>query len=109
MSMTLAAELRAHARELLAAADRAEALQADLEQVIALHRQRDPDVGEKPLGCVEAAHILHCDPRTVARWAEAGTIPAHRLPGAKKWTFLASELRQFDEDQMRRRMMRAVG
>ena len=42
----------------------------------------------------EAAQYLRVQPRTILKWAKAGTIPAHRLSGCKRvtWRFLKSEL-----------------
>lgn len=46
------------------------------------------------LTATEAAQYLKVQPRTVLKWAKAGTIPAHRLSGAKRitWRFLRAEL-----------------
>jgi excisionase family DNA binding protein len=42
----------------------------------------------------EAAAYLKVQPRTILKWAKAGTIPAHALSGCKRvtWRFLKSEL-----------------
>jgi excisionase family DNA binding protein len=42
----------------------------------------------------EAAAYLRVQPRTILKWAKAGTIPAHALSGCKRvtWRFLKSEL-----------------
>lgn len=46
------------------------------------------------LTATEAAQYLKVQPRTVLKWAKAGTIPAHALSGCKRvtWRFLKSEL-----------------
>jgi excisionase family DNA binding protein len=43
---------------------------------------------------VEAAEYLKVQPRTILKWAKAGTIPAHALSGCQRvtWRFLKSEL-----------------
>jgi excisionase family DNA binding protein len=42
----------------------------------------------------EAAEYLKVKPRTLLKWAKAGTVPAHGLSGSKRvtWRFLKSEL-----------------
>lgn len=42
----------------------------------------------------EAAAYLRVKPRTILKWAKAGTIPAHQLSGSQRitWRFLRSEL-----------------
>lgn len=46
------------------------------------------------LTATEAAQYLRVQPRTILKWAKAGTIPAHALSGCKRvtWRFLKSEL-----------------
>jgi excisionase family DNA binding protein len=46
------------------------------------------------LTATEAARYLKVQPRTILKWAKAGTIPAHALSGSKRvtWRFLKSEL-----------------
>jgi excisionase family DNA binding protein len=42
----------------------------------------------------EAAAYLRVQPRTILKWAKAGTIPAHALSGCRRitWRFLREEL-----------------
>ncbi len=42
----------------------------------------------------EAAQYLKVQPRTILKWAKAGTIPAHALSGCKRvtWRFLKEEI-----------------
>ena len=42
----------------------------------------------------EAANYLKVQPRTLATWARAGKVPAHKLSGVQRcvWRFLRSEL-----------------
>ncbi len=51
-------------------------------------------MGNEWLTAAEAAVHLKIKPRTILKWAKAGTIPAHPLSGAKRvtWRFLKSEL-----------------
>jgi excisionase family DNA binding protein len=46
------------------------------------------------LTATEAAEYLKVKPRTLLKWAKAGTVPAHGLSGSKRvtWRFLKSEL-----------------
>lgn len=48
----------------------------------------DPDV----LDVAEAAAMLLTDANQVRKWANAGVLPAHRVPGTRRYLFRRSEL-----------------
>lgn len=56
-----------------------------------------------PISTTAAAEIFGVTPKTVARWADAGEIPANRLPGPYgRWIFDATELRNSDKFMSRK-------
>lgn len=41
---------------------------------------------------VQLAELLHTNEQMIRNWARDGTIPAHRRPGGRKFTFLRHEI-----------------
>lgn len=44
----------------------------------------NPATDEQPMRAGEVAALFRVDPKTVARWADAGRLPAFRTPGGHR-------------------------
>lgn len=52
-----------------------------------------PEPEQDPhLEAAQAAELLLTDVNQVRRWANAGVIPAHRVPGTRRYLFVREEL-----------------
>ena len=62
--------------------------------VLGRHPEWSFNVHSEWLTATEAAEYLKVQPRTILKWAKAGTIPAHALSGCKRvtWRFLKEEI-----------------
>lgn len=49
---------------------------------------------EKGYSIVETAKALGMQVVTVRRWAQAGRIKAHQIPGTRRWVVLESEIKR---------------
>ncbi|HLI57291.1 MAG TPA: helix-turn-helix domain-containing protein [Actinomycetota bacterium] len=56
--------------------------------------------GEDPavLTAAQAAEMLLADPNQIRKWANAGVIPAHRVPGSRRYWFKRDELLAWIKD-----------
>ncbi|MGH2719804.1 MAG: helix-turn-helix domain-containing protein [Actinomycetota bacterium] len=54
--------------------------------------ENDPDHGPEVLDEKDAAEMLLTDANQIRKWANAGIIPAHRVPGGRRYSFLREEL-----------------
>ena len=62
---------------------------------MATGEQRDPENYGPILTTAQVATLLDLNPQTVQQMANDGRLPAHRLPGARKYLFFQQDIIDF--------------
>lgn len=71
------------------------AIGAHPEEIVGAGNLADPDDYGRILSLADAGEILGVHPQTIRRYVRDGMIPAHHLPGGKRYYIFKDELLEF--------------